>query len=391
MAGEPIGIGLVGCGMIGQIHADGLRMLREEGEIVTVAAADPASEARDAVARNCPFDRLVDDAFDVIEDPAVDAVMITAPTMAHRSLVEAVVAAGKPLFCEKPLAPAFDDVRHLSDLVAGSGVTAQVGFHSRFHPIINRLYASVASGEMGAAMGYTLRDDQYWPTGDIVPGHSSWRSDRASAGGGALLEHSIHSADILCWLFGPARRVFAHTRSVFGYDVEDVASMTIEHESGVVGTLLTIFNGVRGREERRLEVFFERGAVEVTTDFVVGAPEDRYLVQLPDAAPEHLDLGVMRDDHFAAPGRAPEGLPLLHLPRRPELGARRAPWPAGVTGLRRRPAGPRARRGRLPIRGSGHAGRPSVRGRGVTRSRIEGVPPSPQRAPGAVATVSFGA
>ena len=117
-------------------------------------------------------------------------------------------------------------------------------------------------GELGRPMGYTLRDDQYWPTGDVVPGHSSWRSDRAQAGGGALLEHSIHAADIVCWLFGPARRVSARTRSVFGYDVEDVAAVTVEHESGVVGTVLSVFNGVRGREERRFEVFFEPGAVE---------------------------------------------------------------------------------------------------------------------------------
>ena len=60
-------------------------------------------------------------------------------------------------------------------------------------------------------MGYTLRDDQYWPTGDVVPGHSSWRSQREHAGGGALLEHSIHSADILTWLFGPAAHVYART------------------------------------------------------------------------------------------------------------------------------------------------------------------------------------
>ena len=66
-------------------------------------------------------------------------------------------------------------------------------------------------------MAYTLRDDQFWPTGGVVAGHSSWRSDRAEAGGGALLEHSIHSCDILGWLFGPVERVYATTRSVFGY------------------------------------------------------------------------------------------------------------------------------------------------------------------------------
>jgi len=288
--------------MIGQVHADGLRKLAEDGEIVAVAAADPSAEARAAVQRNCPFGRMSDDALDVIGDPAVEAVMITSPTATHLDLVRATLGAGKPLLCEKPLAPTFDDVRAICDAVTSSGLTAQVGFHSRFHPIMNRLRRTVESGELGRPMGYTLRDDQYWPTGDVVPGHSSWRSDRTQAGGGALLEHSIHSADIVSWLFGPAVRVYGRSRSVFGYDVEDVAAVTVEHESGVVGTILTVFNGVRGREERRFEVFFERGAVEVTTDFIVGAEEDSYLVQQPDTPAHRLDLAAMREEHFAALG-----------------------------------------------------------------------------------------
>jgi len=295
-----IGVGLVGCGMIGQIHADGLRRLVEDGEIRAVAAADPSEEARTAANRNCPFARLHADAAAVIGDPEVDAVMITAPTATHRDLVLATVAAGKPLFCEKPLAPTFEVVRELAAAVAP--VPAQVGFHSRFHPLHNHLRRIVASGEVGGAMGYTLRDDQYWPTGDIVDGHSSWRSRRAEAGGGALLEHSIHSVDILTWLFGPPIRVSAVSRRVFGYDVEDVAALVLEHRSGVVGTLLTIFNGVRGREERRLETFFEHAAVEVTTDFLVGAPEDSFLIQVADRPAERLDLTALRDRQFEALG-----------------------------------------------------------------------------------------
>jgi predicted dehydrogenase len=147
-------------------------------------------------------------------------------------------------------------------------------------------------------MGYVLREDQYWPTGDIVPGHSSWRSDRTQAGGGALLEHTIHGADVVSWLFGPATRVFGRTRSHFGYDVEDLAAATVEHEGGVVGTFVTVFNGVRGREERRLEVFFERGAVELTADFVVGAPEDSLLVQRPDEPADRPDLDALRVAHW---------------------------------------------------------------------------------------------
>ncbi len=89
---------------------------------------------------------------------------------------------------------------------------------------------------------------------------------------------------------------------MFGYDVEDTAVCTIEHVSGVVGTLISVFNGVRGREERRLEVFFERGTVEVTTDFLVGAREDSFLIQRPDGEPKRLDVEALRDGHFTADG-----------------------------------------------------------------------------------------
>ena len=69
---------------------------------------------------------------------------------------------------------------------------------------------------------------------------------------------------------------------MFGYSVEDVAALTIEHRNGVVGNLVTVFNGVQHREERRLEVFFERASLELTTDFLVGAPEDSFLVHRAD-------------------------------------------------------------------------------------------------------------
>jgi predicted dehydrogenase len=296
---RPLGIGLIGCGMIGQIHADGLTKLAAEGIVRPVAAADPSEAARRAVEHNCTFERFHADPGAVIDDDQVDAVMITAPTAAHAELVEAVLAAGKPLFCEKPLAPTFDAVAGLCRAVAASGVVAQVGFHSRFHPIMRQVREWRGSGELGRPMGYALRDDQYWPTGEVVPGHSSWRSRREQSGGGALIEHSIHSADILSWLFGPAVRVFARTRSLFGFDVEDTAVLTVEHESGVVGNLITIFNGVRGREERRLEVFFEHAAVEVTTDFLVGAEEDSLLVQRPDEPAVRPDLASLREALFA--------------------------------------------------------------------------------------------
>ncbi len=207
-ASHPLRLGVIGCGTIAQAHAVAIRFNADDGLVRCVAAADPdpagverfVSIAGDVEHRGA-------DGHAVIENPDVDAVVLITPTRLHREYVLAACAAGKPLFTEKPLAPSFAVVRELRDAVAAAGIPAQVGFQSRFHPIIRFVRGLVRSGELGAPMAYTLRDDQFWPTGDVVPGHSNWRSDVAEAGGGALLEHSIHSCDVLAWLFGPAARV----------------------------------------------------------------------------------------------------------------------------------------------------------------------------------------
>ena len=307
-SGEPLRLGLVGCGSIAQAHAAALRFLTDDGLVRVTAAADPDPEGVDRVEKILGgIEHTGADGYAVIERDDVDAVVNITPTRFHREYVAAVAAAGKPCFTEKPLAPTFDVVQDIVRIVRGAGIPVQVGFQSRFHPLIRRLRSMIETGEAGAPMAYTLRDDQFWPTGGVVAGHSSWRSDRAEAGGGALLEHSIHSCDILGWLFGPVERVYATTRSMFGYSVEDVAALTIEHRNGVVGNLVTVFNGVQHREERRLEAFFERASVELTTDFLVGAPEDSFLVHRADEQhAERFDVNAMRRDAFAAEGFDPD-------------------------------------------------------------------------------------
>ena len=103
--------------------------------------------------------------------------MITAPTAAHHDLVAAALAAGKPLFCEKPLAPTFDEVRASSARGGTLGRHRTGGLPLPLPPDHDRHRRTGATRvSSGPPMGYTLRDDQYWPTGDVVPGHSSWRS-----------------------------------------------------------------------------------------------------------------------------------------------------------------------------------------------------------------------
>jgi len=303
----PLRFGIIGCGSIARAHAAALRFLADDGVATVTAAADPDPSGIDRVAAILGgVEHRYPDGGSLIADPDVDAVAVVTPTRFHRDLILATASAGKPLFAEKPLAPSFATVCEVADAVRAAAIPTQVGFQSRFHPILRQVQSWIADGAFGAPMAYLIRDDQFWPTGAVVDGHTSWRSDRSVAGGGALLEHSIHSCDIAGWLFGPVVRVSAVTRRVFGFDVEDVAIATIEHANGVVGTITSVFNGVRDREERRLEVFFEAAAVEATTDFIVGAPEDSLMVKRDRVPAEHVDVTALRRATFAADGLDPD-------------------------------------------------------------------------------------
>jgi predicted dehydrogenase len=304
----PLRIGMIGCGSIARAHAAAFRFLADDGLVKVVALGDPDPAAIATVAQIAgDVDRTFTDGHDLIGDSSVDAVAVITPTRFHREYVLAAADAGKPLFTEKPLAPTYPVVREIVDHVNAADIPAQVGFQSRFHPLYREARDLITANTHGAVMGYTVRDDQFWPTAEVVPGHSTWRSQRAHAGGGALLEHSLHACDIVAWLFGPVRSVHALTRRVFGYDVEDIATLTIEHESGAVGTLITVFNGVQHREERRLEIFFERATVEITSDFVIGAPEDSFLVHAGhDERAQRLDVDALRRSWFTRDGVDPQ-------------------------------------------------------------------------------------
>lgn len=192
MTGQQVGVGFIGCGEIAHLHAAALRDLAADGlPVVPVAAADPNPAHREAVSRNFCFQRFYDTAEQLLADADVDAVWVGVPTALHREIYAQVLEAGKHLYAEKPIAADLATVRELADLAARSGLVTQVGFQSRFDPLLNRARDLVRSGAVGPVMSYLWRDDEGFPTTEIVRARSDWRSHRSSAGGGVLIEHSI--------------------------------------------------------------------------------------------------------------------------------------------------------------------------------------------------------
>jgi len=260
-------VGIVGCGFIAALHSRALKGIVDAGlvDAAVVATCDTDLDRAVAFARAHRAAIATTDSAEVLA--AVDAVWICTPTALHRALAEAAASAGVAVFCEKPLAPTLADAEALTEAVVGAGVPHQVGLVLRTAPVFVALRDLLAGGELGRPMAAAFRDDQFFP----IQGHygSSWRADAAIAGGGALIEHSIHDLDLLRFLLGEVADVSGRTANYAGHEgIEDVAVATLAFESGATAGLVSVWHGVLSRPStRRLEVFCERGMAWTDDDY----------------------------------------------------------------------------------------------------------------------------
>jgi predicted dehydrogenase len=191
--------------------------------------------------------------------------------VSHRALVEKVCAAGKALFCEKPLALTASDARAMSDAVKTAGIIHQVGLVMRFSAVSVVTRALITDPAFGRPMAASMVDDQYFP----IQGRyaSTWRGDVTQVGAGTLLEHAIHDVDMLIWYFGRVKRVHGVTRNFAGKDgVEDLSTALLEFESGAVASHVSIWHNILHRgSSRRINVTGENAQFSWDDDDWAGA------------------------------------------------------------------------------------------------------------------------
>jgi predicted dehydrogenase len=261
-------IGFVGTGLIAWAHGLGMRAMIDGGFIdASFAAVYDLGEKRAA-----RFASAMGDGVDVVDSAAAvversDVIWVCTPTSAHRSAVNAALAAGTPIFCEKPLATDLSRAESMVRAVTNSHVAAQSGLVLRSAPVFRALRALVAGGTLGRPMAAIFRDDQFFP----IQGHyaSQWRSDVAQAGGGCLIEHSIHDLDILRFCFGEVDTVAGRFASFAGHPgIEDRATVTLSFASGLEAHLTSVWHNILTRgSTRRIELFCEDGMVSLTNEF----------------------------------------------------------------------------------------------------------------------------
>jgi predicted dehydrogenase len=279
-----IGVGLIGTGFMGDCHAQAFAAvgglfepaLRPRLELV----ADVAPGAAERCARKYGFRRHTLDWEALVTDDAVDVVSVTSPNALHKPMALAAIAAGKHVWCEKPLALGAADAAELAAAAERRGVQTLVGYNYLRSPAIQFARRIVQGGDLGEPIAFRACFDEEYLASPDAP--FSWRCERAAAGTGALGDLGSHAVSLARFLLGDVAAVCADAATVVprrrprGADGvagaprevenEDLAHALLRFESGVRGTLATSRVAWGRKNGLDLEVHGTRGALRFTQE-----------------------------------------------------------------------------------------------------------------------------
>jgi myo-inositol 2-dehydrogenase / D-chiro-inositol 1-dehydrogenase len=250
---DPVRVGLVGAGRIGTSHATVLAHRVPGAHLVAVA--DPRPEAAQALAGRLGCRASADPA-ELFADPEVEAVVITASSTAHADLVEAAAAAGKAVFCEKPMGMTLEEVDRGIAATRAAGVPLQVGFNRRFAADFAAGRRVVADGGVGTPqLLRSLTRDPGLADPSAVP---PWT---------IFLQTLIHDFDTLLWLNPGAEpvSVYATADALVAPDHKDAglldtAVVVVTFDNGAIAVADASFSAAYGYDVRG-EVFGSAGMV----------------------------------------------------------------------------------------------------------------------------------
>lgn len=245
-----LGVGIVGAGRIGALHAE-LISRRVPGAAV-VAVSDVRTEAAQTLAEAVGAESLT--LPELIDHPRVDIVAVCSSTDTHVEVVERAILAGRAVFCEKPLSMDLGEVDRIIAMVEEHGTRFMMGFNRRFDPGHRSVRQAVVAGQVGEPhiVRITSRDPEPPPL------------DYIRVSGGLWADMMIHDLDMATYLVdSPVRTVYAvgavRVDPAIGEagDV-DTAVVVLTHEDGTVTTIDNSRRATYGYDQR-VEVLGSRG------------------------------------------------------------------------------------------------------------------------------------
>ncbi len=281
--------GVIGAGRIGRIHAENLASRVRGAQLSGVADVNLSSAQQLAEQLHCPV--AVADYRALLADASVHAVAICSATNTHAEIIEAAAAAGKQIFCEKPIDLDLRRIDQALAAVAKSGVKFQVGFNRRFDPSFAKVRELVAAGKIGRphVLRITSRDPAPPPISYI------------KVSGGIFLDMTIHDFDMARFLTGSeVEDVYVIGDALVDPEIGaagdvDSCIITMRLKNGMLATIDNSRKAAYGYDQR-VEVFGSGGMVTVSN-----RPTDQHILLTSDgvgtAKPQHFFLDRYQESY----------------------------------------------------------------------------------------------
>jgi myo-inositol 2-dehydrogenase/D-chiro-inositol 1-dehydrogenase len=256
---KKIKVGVIGTGRIGRLHTEHLAFRIPEAAVVAVSDVVKAAAEKCAADFNVPV--AAEDYRTLLENPGIDAVVICSSTDTHARMITEAAAAGKHIFCEKPISHDLAAIDKSLEAVRRAGVRLQIGFNRRFDSNYHRVWEMVRSGKIGDPhiLHITSRDPAPPPI------------EYVKVSGGIFLDMMIHDFDMARFLIGSEVEE-VYTLAAVRVDPAigkagdfDTAVVALKFENGVIGTIDNSRKAVFGYDQR-VEVFGSKGMVQTANN-----------------------------------------------------------------------------------------------------------------------------
>ena len=255
-----ISLGIIGAGRIGKVHAQSIMNHITSARLKTIA--DPfMNEETEASLRALGVSDCTKDYKKILNDPEIDAVLICSSTNTHADISLGAIAAGKHVFCEKPVSQDIAKIREVMEKLKGTKLKYQVGFNRRFDHNFEAVRAAVANGDVGDVhiVRITSRDPAPPPP------------EYAAVSGGMFLDMTIHDFDMVRYLTASdVVEVFANGAVLVdpligkAGDI-DTAIISLKMANGALAVIDNSRKAAYGYDQRA-EVFGSKGQASVSND-----------------------------------------------------------------------------------------------------------------------------
>ena len=261
---------VIGAGNIGPVHARALLELADSAELVAIA--DVVPERAEALAARAAewggHPRATGDVASLLASDDIDAVCVCVPSGLHADVAVAALEAGKHVVVEKPIEVSLEAADRLIAAEAASGGTVAVVSQHRFDRSTEKVLDAVRAGRLGRVTSIIAshawwRGQSYYDSGD-------WRGTWALDGGGATMNQTVHTINLLITLAGTPVEVFSYTACLAHerIEVEDTAVAVVTFDSGALGMIHATTAAYPGLDAR-LAVYGSKGSAVISDDGLV--------------------------------------------------------------------------------------------------------------------------